>query len=276
MITIGMAAYGNADQVWFTCQALRLYQDMEGCELLVLDNEGNDVIKKAAHDCRARYESYTEVNGTGPARNKIFDLANHPFVLVIDSHVFLWPDALKRLKWWLMNNWDDARNLIHGPMLSSGLDQCYTHYNNQWRADMWGTWCQPRKTGEVTGPPIEIEMMGCGVFGCRKDSWLRFHPGCRGFAGVEGVIHEKYRRAGRKVLCLPFLKWAHKFYEKGAKIPYPLEKADRIRNFLLGFAEIGLDAEPLYEHYGREVVEKIAAEIEREGVAAGQGDPRIP
>jgi len=263
MITIGMPAYGNPDEVWFTVEALRMYQHVDGCEILVLDNQGNDDIKKVANDCRVRYELYNEVNGTGPARNAIFDRASRPFVLVIDSHVLLVPRTIEALKWWLANNWDKAVNLLHGPMVLSSLKNAYTHYDNKWRAQMWGTWPAAIDPDKIQPDPFEIEMMGCGLFGCRKDSWLGFHKDCKGFDGVEGVIHEKYRRAGRKVLCLPFLKWVHKFGQ--TKRNYPLRIEDKIRNFLLGFAEIGMDPAPIYEHFGEEAVNAV-----RQAMATGQ------
>ena len=93
-----MAAYGNPDQVWFTLEGLKLYQATEGCEILVVDNQGNKDIEKVAKDCKVRYELFNKVNGTGPPRNKVFELAACPFVLVIDSHVLLWKDAIKNLK----------------------------------------------------------------------------------------------------------------------------------------------------------------------------------
>jgi len=255
MITIGMPTYANSCELWFTLQSLRMYQDVDDVEILVVDNLGGEAVKKVCRDCKVRYELWNKVNGTGPVRNKIFDLAENPFVLVIDSHVLLWPGAIKKLKFWLAENWDKAKNLIHGPLVMSSLENAVRYYNNEWRAEMWGTW------GELTPPElikneIEIELMGCGLFGCRKDSWLRFADGIRGFAGVEGVIHEKYRKNGRAVLSLPFLKWVHRFRPEGEAVKYPLVLQDRIRNFVLGFNELEMDKSVLYEHFGRE---KVAA-----------------
>lgn len=259
MITIGMPSYGNPEQVWFTVEALRLYQDIKECEILVLDNQGNQQTQKVCSDMKIRYELFNEVNGTGPARNKIFDLAKKPFVLVIDSHVLLYQNAIKLLKVWLKSYWEEAKNLIQGPIVLSALTNAYTHYDNVWRKEMWGIWPKAVHPDTLVGAePIEIDMMGCGLFGCRKDSWLGFHKDCQGFDGVEGVIHEKYRKHGRKVLCLPFLKWVHKFGSVGG---YPCYTEDKIRNFLLGFGEIGLDRTPLYEHFGRERVKKIERTI---------------
>lgn len=257
-LTIGMPAYGNPEEVWFTLQSLRLYQDMDGVELVVVDNEGNKKIAKVASDCRAKYHLFAEKRGTAQPRNEIFHIATGDFVLVMDSHVLLFKDAVARLKWWVEDNWDQAKNLIHGPICMSNLENFYTHYENRWRSDMWGIW--PKATAEQDLPkrPEEIMMMGCGVFGCRKDSWLGFNKDCIGFGGVEGVIHEKYRKHGRKVLCLPFLKWVHFF---GGNHKYPVIKEEKIRNFLLGFKEVGLDPKPIYEHFGNEIVGKLAQDI---------------
>jgi glycosyltransferase involved in cell wall biosynthesis len=246
-LSVAMPAYKNAEQVWWTVEALRMYQGLDNKEIFVVDNYGDADTKKVCSDTKIRYELCNDVNGTGYVRNKIFELAQSDFVLVIDSHVLLYPEAITKLRQWVELNWEDAINLIHGPIVMSALVNAFTHYENKWRADMWGIWPKAVRPSEIPDAPFEIEMMGCGLFGCRRDSWLKFHPDCRGFDGVEGVIHEKYRRAGRKVLCLPFLKWVHKF---GNKVQYPLLRSDKIRNFLLGFEEIGMDPAPVYEHFG--------------------------
>lgn len=268
-ITIGMPSYENHEQVWWTCQALKIYQDVQDCEILVVDNKGSKDLEKVCSDVKVRYELYNEVVGTAPVRNKIFERARRPFVLVIDSHVMLWPDAIGKLRAWLSDNWEKAKNLIQGPLVLSSLGNAYTHYEPQWRKDMWGIWPTSIHPDDIPDKPCEIGMMGLGLFGCRQDSWLKFHPLCKGFDGVEGVIHEKYRQAGRKTLCLPFLKWVHKFGRSGN---FPLLKDDKIRNFLLGFDEIGLDPTPVYDHFGKELVGKIHDELKRQGLATGQGN----
>lgn len=264
LITIGLPCYDNPTEVWFTVQALRMYHDLSDCEILIVDNFGTkDTRRLAKKGHGIRYKKFTEVVGTAVPRNKVFEWAQGDFVLCLDSHVLLWPGAITQLKEWLTANWDDARNLIHGPIVMSNLVSCYLHYEPQWRAQMWGIW--PKTTTNINrigDSPWEITMHGCGLMGCRKDSWLGFNPRCRGFAGVEGVIHEKYRRAGRKVLCLPFLKWVHHFNPHGRTYPNNLE--DRIRNFIIGFDEVGMDKAPLYEHFGYNVVESINKRLQDE------------
>lgn len=264
-LTIGMPAYGNPEEVWFTIQALRMYQDLENTEILVVDNQGNDKIEKVVTDCKARYHLFADKRGTAQPRNEVFNQAAGRFVLVIDSHVFLWKDAVARLRWWVRDNWSEARNLIHGPLSMSGLTNFFTHYTNQWRAEMWGIWPGALQETDLPKVATEIGMMGCGVIGCRKDSWLGFNKDCIGFGGVEGVIHEKYRKHGRKVWCLPFLKWVHFF---GTKHSFPVLKEEKIRNFLLGFKELGMDPKPIYEHFGQEKVVGVERTIDWKAVSA--------
>jgi hypothetical protein len=100
--------------------------------------------------------------------------------------------------------------------------------------------------------PYEIPMMGLGLFACRREAWLGFNPEFRGFGGEEGYIHEKYRQAGRKTLCLPFLKWLHYFHTRDGKVtaPYAPQLADKVHNYEVGFAELGLDPAPMRQHLG--------------------------
>ena len=44
-LSIGMATYDDFDGVYFTVQALRLYQDIEDTEILVIDNYGCELTK---------------------------------------------------------------------------------------------------------------------------------------------------------------------------------------------------------------------------------------
>src|SRR5438477_12942369 len=91
-------------------------------------------------------------------------------------------------------------------------------------------------------------MQGLGAFSCLKQAWLGFQPGFRGFGGEEGYIHEKFRQAGRRCLCLPWLRWMHRF-GRPRGVPYRLTVEDKLRNYVLGHAELGLDLAPVLEHF---------------------------
>ena len=49
-------------------------------------------------------------------------------------------------------------------------------------------------------------------------------------------------------MCLPFLRWLHRFERPGG-IPYKPVWADRIRNYLIAYHELGLDPAPVMEHF---------------------------
>ena len=99
--------------------------------------------------------------------------------------------------------------------------------------------------------PFEIFAQGLGLFFTRKDSWLKFNQHTRGFGGEECYIHAKYRKFGRKNICLPFLKWVHRFNRPDG-VPYRLTLEDRIKNYLLELREIDLDLAPAKKHFVEE------------------------
>ena len=245
-LTIGMACYKDFDGVYFTVQALRAYHDLTDTEILIVDNYGDkqleDWVKAWGHG-KIIYKKYTAITGTTQPRQKVFEWANGEHVICIDSHVLLTPGSLDKL-------WD-TDDLIHGIMIYDDMNTPVTHMDDEWQSDMWGVW---GRKDRIPKEPFEIPMHGLGLFGCKKDAWLGFNPDFRGFGGEEGYLHEKFRQAGRKVLCLPWIKWIHKFRHSA---PYPLDISDRIRNYLIGFDELGLDKEPIYKHFGYRMVEQI-------------------
>jgi len=255
-----MASYKNREEVWFTVQSLRLYHDLSEVEILVVDNFGDDHLQGFLNGWSTsprKYVRYLEGNGPAAAKQKVFEEASGEWVLLLDSHVLLPSGVLARLLEWIADH-NDCRDLLQGPLLYDDLRTTADAMDPVWGSDgMWGTW----RTGQK-GPgaePYEIPMHGCGLMLSRKDSWLGFSPNFRGFGGEEGYIHEKYRKAGRQILCLPFLRWVHLFKVAGA--PYPLVYEDRIRNYVVGFTELGLDMEPVKKQFGAETVERIQKEI---------------
>lgn len=95
----------------------------------------------------------------------------------------------------------------------------------------------------------EIEAMGLGLFGCRKDAWLGFNEHFRGFGGEEWYIHRKYRKAGHKVLCLPWLRWLHRFCRVDTGIRYTISHDHKIRNYILGHAELGDSVAGIHQQF---------------------------
>src|ERR671917_951395 len=264
-LTIGMATYNDFNGVYFTLQALRLYQDLRDTELLVVDNYGCPATKELVEGWvhGARYVLATGVRGTAAAKNLVFREARGEAVLCCDSHVLFVPGAIGRLKEYYRDH-PDCPDLLQGPLVYDDLETISTHFEPVWRAEMWGTWATDPRGQDPEGEPFEIPMQGLGAFSCRKGAWPGFNPTFRGFGGEEGYIHEKFRRAGGRCLCLPWLRWTHRFATDSTGVAYPVTVEDKFRNYLIGHAELGLDLTPVRAHFSEilpeDRVEAVAAE----------------
>ena len=53
---------------------------------------------------------------------------------------------------------------------------------------------------------------------------------------------------GRKTICLPFLRWLHRFGRPDG-IKYELTVDNKVRNYVFEFMELGLDFKPLRHHF---------------------------
>lgn len=109
-------------------------------------------------------------------------------------------------------------------------------------------------------PPFEIFAQGTGLFLTKRESWLGFNKYAVGFGGEECYIHTKYRQSGRKNVCLPFLKWLHRF-DRPDGLKYNITVDSRIRNYILEFMELGLVIDPILEHFNDYPKKKMAALI---------------
>lgn len=308
-LTIGMAVYDDFYGALFTLQSLRMHHDLREVELLVIDNKPdcNSAVelKKYCANTNVKYIPAPEVQGTSAPRNLVFDHATGEAVVCMDCHVMLPMNAIGRLKDWYAEH-PETDDLISGPMLYDNLQQISTHFIDEWRGEMWGTWgtaweaCEGgdkfavidnngraqyisvemnhivltssakcglqypdvayaghekhlrdagcKMLGWDQGDEFEIPGMGLGLFSCRKESWLGFNDLFRGFGGEEMYIHTKYRQHGRKCLCLGFLKWWHRFARPdGPK--FKIVRWDKIRNYVLGHIELGLDVEAVHRHF---------------------------
>ena len=262
-VTVGMATYNDFDGVYFSIQALRLYQDMQDVELLVVDNFGCDHTKRFVEGwSRGRYILRTDIQGTAAPRDLVFREAAGEIVLCCDSHVLFPPGVIARLKQF----YDDdpaCDDLLQGPLLYDDAEFVSTHLDPEWRDEFWGIWATDPRGLDPDGAPFEIPMQGLGAFACRRSAWLGFNPRFRGFGGEEGYIHEKFRQAGRRTLCLPWLRWMHRF-SRPSGVPYRLTVEDKFRNFLIGHAELGLDLAPLFAQFmprlPQELIVSVAVE----------------
>jgi hypothetical protein len=261
-LTIGTCVYDDYEGLYFTIQSLRLHHKevLDRLEFVIINNnpksaQGREIRKFV--DWLKEPVTYVEFDGFSATslRDKIFGLANTEYVLVLDCHVLLDPGSLKKL----LDFYDagkDHQNLLQGPLIYDDMKNVSTHFNlDKWGSDMWGVWDTDKRGKDPNSKPFEIPAQGLGLFTCRKDSWLGFNKKFRGFGGEEGYIHEKYRLAGRKAVCLPFLRWLHRF-GRPTGVPYRPTKEDRFRNYMIGFQEIGKDTSEIIERFK----DKVSAE----------------
>jgi len=165
----------------------------------------------------------------------------------MDSHVLFEDGAIKKLIDYYESN-PETNNLLQGPLLYDNLKDISTHFDPVWRSQMYGTWGTDERGKDINAEPFEIPMQGLGVFSCRTEAWLGFNRGFNGFGGEEGYIHEKYRKAGYKTLCLPFLRWVHRF-QRPDGVKFPLTIENKVRNYYIGWFETGQDTQQITDHF---------------------------
>ena len=256
-LTVGMCTHDDFDGVWFTIQSIRMYQPevLDDIRFVVVDSNSD---KPHGLACEKLISKLTNKHGncglyvknvtweSTSSRNYVFQFAETPYVLCLDSHVMLAPGSLKKL----INFYDknpDNLNLHHGPLVDDNLKPFATRMDPVWEYNMYGKWIYDINDWKKT-TPYEIPMMGLGLFTCTKNAWLGFNENYQGFGGEEGYIHEKYRKSGRKNIMLPWLKWLHRF-ERPNGVPYNPQYIDRVRNYYNGWIELGLDTTEITEYF---------------------------
>jgi hypothetical protein len=260
LLTIGMATYDDYDGVYFSIQALRMYQPILkniDYELIVVDNNpdghhGEPVrsLVSGWTNGRGKYIPYKDRTSTA-VRNEIFTNATGKYTISMDCHVFIENGGIEKLLEYYSQN-EDCKDIVQGPLIYDDLLNYSTEFAPEWRGDMYGTW-HTNTSGYESGLPFEIPMMGLGLFSCETKNWPGFNPHFKGFGAEEGYIHEKFRQNGGKAMCIPQLKWLHRFNRPNG-VKYPLILEDRIWNYFVGWLELKRDPNhemitSAYEHF---------------------------
>lgn len=251
-ITIGMAHYEDAHRASMTLQALRLYQQLtEDDQLLLIDTypegPGGLAIRKFCDSTgKVDYIGVQPNPGSARAKNLVFEKAKGDIVVCMDCHVLPQPGVIDRIKRYFHKN-PKSRDLLTAPLLYNDLWTLSTHMDPVWRGENWGTWASNDLARNDNAPPFEIWGTGCFMMACRKEAWPKFNEHFWGFGSEEGYIHEKVRQQGGKVLCCPWMKTWHSFMPGSAK--YALVRWHKLRNYVIGFQELGLPLDSIYAHY---------------------------
>lgn len=251
-LTIGIATYEDFHGAYFTVHSLLLHHPevMDRTEIVVLDNNPSGPSAESLASMAGefvRYVPYADVQSTA-VRDVLFREARGDVVLVLDSHVLLAAGGVAAL----LRYYEDpahALDMVQGP-LTYGLPHAVaaTQMNPVFEKGMYGVWGLDDRGLDPDADAFEIELHGLGLFAMRKDAWPGLNPRFRGFGGEEGYIQEKVRLAGGTVVCLPALRWQHRFLRPGGT-PYRNAWGDRIHNYLVGWQEIGYDTGLVMEHF---------------------------
>ncbi|MFF6955163.1 glycosyltransferase [Streptomyces sp. NPDC008317] len=275
-LTVGMATYDDYDGVYFTVMSLLLYhaEAMDRVSVLVVDNHPSGphawALKRLEQQIpQLRYVPYDRRVGTA-ARDRIFREAVSDWVLCVDSHVQLLPGALAAL----LDHIDehpDSGDLLQGPLVSTDGHTVSTHWEPRWERFMYGVWATDPRGTDPDAPAFEIGMQGLGLFACRTKAWPGLNPAFTGHGGEEGHLHEKFRRSGHTTLCLPALRWTHRF---DAPRPGHITQDwyQRLRNYLIGFDELGQSAGEAVGHFTSILGETAV----RQGLADYRTETRSP
>lgn len=240
-----MATYDDYDGVYFSIQALRMFHPIcstDSVEFVILDNnpssEHGKVCKSFIENhVKGKYIPYNE-NPTTFNKYKIVDYATGKYILIIDCHVLIYPEGVDYLLHYFHKN-ENCKDLIQGPLLHDRLKRVSTHFEPIWGKHMYGKWATDQESYDK-GQPFEIPMQGMGLLAFEKTAWKGINQNFRGFGGEEGYIAEKFRGWGGKNICLPQLKWVHRFGRPNG-IKYPNKTGDRLWNYLIGWLEITKD-----------------------------------
>lgn len=247
-LTIGMAHFKDYYSAYHTIQAIRIYHSecMSECEFVIVDNSAGTAHSKDLLDLvnqmraggeNVTYFPMTDKTGTSHTRAKIFELATSPAVLVMDCHVHLYPGAIRKLI-----DWYDAhpgtKDIYSGPLAWDNLKSGASSFKDTWDGQMRGQW--DGSLVPLDAAPFETLGMGLGVFSMRKDAFPGFPKGVRGFGGEELCLHDRVRKHGGKSICLPFLRWVHRWGRPDG-IPYVNRYQDKAHNYMQWHKEDGGD-----------------------------------
>lgn len=253
-LTIGMVVYDDFDGFYFTLQSLRMYhsESMRDVEFVIINTNPNSTAGKAVGEfCKSKHikeplRYYEDDNKMGTAtRGKIFSYAKTPYILVLDSHVLIESGGIKKLIDFFKSGKDNG-NLLQAPLLYDSLECGPSKFTPSWRAGMLGTWTMDDRA--KGNEPFEIDGQGLGLFACRKDSWVGFAKNHSGFGSEECTVNDRFKSFGKKTLCLPWLKWLHRFVRPNG-VPYENKYEDRVKNYFRSYLELNKPIFEIIEHF---------------------------
>ena len=140
-----MATHDDYDGLYFSIQNIRMFHKeiLNDVEFVIVDNNPNgphgEAVRKLLTWIKepVQYLPFTKYKSS-TIKNKVFELADTPYVLCMDSHVFIEPKALKKLiRFYDLKK--DKGTLFQGPLVYDDMTSLSTHFDlNVWSDFMWG------------------------------------------------------------------------------------------------------------------------------------------
>jgi len=239
--TIGIPCSGEHERLAYSLNALFTYHDCSDIEILIVDDEPS----QNTEDLISFYQCKSLPTGEKEKRQVIFENASNDFVLCLLPGVMLFPKVIDKLKVLPQKYHND---LIQGPIRN--FTQKQTHYESEWSEDGFGVVANS-EIEEVR----EIPMQKLDLFFCRRDNWVGSHY----LGHDEGYVHEKFRQAGRRCLCAPWLLWNTQRKRLKPNIP-------RISSYFKMWNEIGWDVNDIVSHFSRKFTVQKMLEIAEKGL----------
>jgi hypothetical protein len=261
-LTVGFPFWNDKKGLWFTIQDLAKSNPdtLRFCDLVVvndspgtpdsdwLNNNYSGWIKDQGWNS-IRIFNQPKTLGPAQAKNRVFHESQTEWTLCMDCHVLLTePEILEQVINFTSKvegattDYPDhshpwPEDLFSGPIIYDNLKHVDTELAPIWRGDAWGTWHHDKRGADPNNPPYEIWDQGKGLILARAEDWLGFHPATLGFGGEEGCLAERYRKHGRKVWCVPFLRWNH-FFNDDKDVKYEIGRYRKVRNFVIEFLDL--------------------------------------
>ena len=161
-LTVGMATYRDFDGVYFTIQALRLYQDMDGVELLVVDNFGCEATRAFVEGAGGGDTCWLRTPWARPRPATSSFARPGARRSCVSTATSFWPEALARLKSYYREH-PVCLDLLQGPLVNDDLEGLATHFEPVWIDQMWGTWALTRAA--ATAPTSSLSTSRCRDWG---------------------------------------------------------------------------------------------------------------
>ena len=275
LLSVAMATYDDYDGVFFTIQSLRINHEICGTsdvEFIVLDNnpdsEHGKTTKRFLGSVKnSKYLEHKE-SQTSFNKYKTVEHATGKYILILDCHVLLASNSLNYLFDYFSKH-EDCKDLVQGPLWYDDLNHYSTHFNEEWRGHMYGTW-GTNKEAYDKGEPFEIPMQGMGLCAFERKNFPKINQHFVGFGGEEGYMAEKFRRNGGKNICIPQLKWNHRFSRPNG-VKYRLRLEDRVWNYFIGWLDITKDPDhkmihDIYDYFKDKLPAGVAEAIKKNAI----------